>query len=130
MTEEEARLHGEVLRLQTENNKLRTIYPDAYLRVRHTATKLGWGVAVHGSQANDLDILAVPWRATAVSAAVFLKKVTESVSGTLRPHVTDQPHGRRSYHIVFPYGIIDLSVIQTTDIPARMPPNRIVEEVS
>jgi hypothetical protein len=42
-------------------------------RLRETARTAGYALAVHGSEARDLDLLAAPWKDDAVDAATLLR---------------------------------------------------------
>lgn len=87
-------------------------------RVRSVARNLGYAIAVHGSQRNDLDLLAVPWTDNAAGEQALVSGVKAAVQGTELGRVGDKPHGRRAYTIQCdcgaPASYIDLSVMPTT----------------
>lgn len=63
-------------------------YYDALIAaLRHVAYRCGYALAVHGSLKRDIDLIAVPWRETAVGADYLvgeIVKVCEIVIGTAR----------------------------------------------
>lgn len=76
------------------------LYPDlCKLFQRH-----GYALAVHGSLARDLDLVAVPWAEKLSARAVVLKELTE----TFTIHVTGEPeqrnHGRMAYTLSVGFG--------------------------
>lgn len=96
-----------------------------------TARDCGYALAVHGSLARDLDLVAIPWTEEAQSAEHLLLRLL-SVIGYVNGHLphrnvgddgsTEQkshgdlpakkPHGRLSWNITFDNGLfIDLSVM-------------------
>lgn len=94
------------------------------------ARQHGYALAVHGSMATDLDLLAVPWTEEADEAEVLVEALRELVGGII-PNDPDaysgdlllhnpntKPHGRRAWSIYWQildgYGVgpyIDLSVM-------------------
>lgn len=84
--------------------------------VRTTACRLGYAVAVHGSLARDIDLVAVPW----VEDAAAPRDLVTGLMRTLGrcdfcddKQETVRPHGRRSWSIwLHEYSTyIDLSVM-------------------
>lgn len=83
--------------------------------LRHTARRAGYAVAVHGSMARDLDVIAVPWREGAVAPAVLVERIMAAIGGAFTPGQQNpalKPHGRLAYAInLHPTGMyVDLSV--------------------
>jgi hypothetical protein len=74
--------------------------------------KLGYAVAVHGSLARDLDLVAVPWTNQAVSARKLAEDFHRRLGGRLTKG-TRRPHGRVSYAIVLDrsHFYVDLAVM-------------------
>jgi hypothetical protein len=97
--------------------------------VRAVAKHLGYAVAVHGSLARDIDLIAVAWSEKAVSPmavsaaiideiqrqvgpASIPKTVKHYVTGELIDQPESKPHGRIGWAIHFHGGAyVDLSVV-------------------
>jgi len=88
--------------------------------MRVVARDLGYALAVHGSQARDVDLIAVPW----VDEAGTAEELRDAILGALveievcpawsedQVAFEDKPHGRRAVCIAtFSAANIDLSVI-------------------
>lgn len=80
---------------------------DEYLpSIRAVAKTHGYTVAVHGSLARDVDLIAVPWIETAATPEVLANAIRESIQGEFSRRsdnmidVTLRPHGRCSWAIV------------------------------
>jgi hypothetical protein len=78
----------------------------------------GYAVAVHGSQVKDLDLIAVPWRDTALSAQDVAELIAEAIPGFIEKGSPEaKPHGRLSFtirpnwHFGFDHWWIDLAVM-------------------
>lgn len=87
-------------------------------KLTKTARRCGYALALHGSMARDLDLIAVPW----VKHPKTPTQLTESILGALngwidpsRKHLTPllRPHGRQSVLICFTSSpiYIDLSIM-------------------
>ncbi|NJR80468.1 hypothetical protein [Sphingomonas corticis] len=90
--------------------------------IREVAHDLGYAVAVHGSLANDIDLVAVAWVDHARDPDELARAVRGAVSGVVgRCNIMskqgeklygEKPHGRRAYTLMMhPLSYIDLSVI-------------------
>lgn len=94
--------------------------------LRFTAKRLGYALGVHGSLEYDIDVIACPWRAEAVSTPEELKdafvKVAEAVTGMgfVNPKEAEaKPHGRLAWSIHTGGGpYIDLSVMPCIKVSA------------
>lgn len=91
------------------------------------ARRVGYAVAVHGSMARDLDVVAVPWTDEAVSAEALLAAIlascgftVDSIHGRSVIGPGAKPHGRKAWTIPLDGGCyIDLSVMpRRADDPA------------
>ncbi len=78
----------------------------------------GYAVAVHGSQVKDLDLIAVPWRDTALDAQAVAGIIAEAIPGFIeKGSPEEKPHGRLSFtirpysHWGFDSWYIDLAVM-------------------
>lgn len=87
--------------------------------VRLAARHHGYAIAVHGSLARDIDLIACPWREHNVSSPDDLVKVLCGAIGGVtgsclrQSERTEKPHGRVAYTLIHGgfIGEIDLSVM-------------------
>lgn len=66
--------------------------------LRHVAYRCGYAVGVHGSLKRDIDLIAVPWRDTAVDAGYLIeqiRKATEAIVGEARVREVDAPQPQK-----------------------------------
>lgn len=86
----------------------------------------GYALAVHGSRARDIDMLAVPWVAQPQKPELLVARLCGVLAGKVGRGIassgdwTEKPHGRRAVTIILP-GLspeIDLSIM-----PAIEPEN-------
>lgn len=56
-----------------------------------------------GSQIRDLDLLAVPWRETAIDAQRCAEMIAKAIPGRLLEPVEAKPYGRLAWEIHFPH---------------------------
>lgn len=71
-------------------------YALLYATVREVGLSCGWAVAIHGSLASDLDLIAVAWTEDAKSLPDFLESVTDALSGTVFKYSWNGPHQSES----------------------------------
>lgn len=91
--------------------------------LRERAKLLGYALAEHGSQARDIDIVAVPWTDKAQSAEMLansLRQVLDKMYPvTLEVGPTEgqpKPHGRLCWSFwIRPWTYVDLSVMPRSD---------------
>jgi hypothetical protein len=90
--------------------------------LRFVAERCGYALGVHGSLKTDIDLIAAPWRDSAVSAHRLVERIqqtAECIIGTARieeRHPEAKPCGRLAWSIYLqPEGVegpyIDLSVL-------------------
>lgn len=88
--------------------------------VREAARQCGYAIAVHGSLARDIDLVAIPWTDEAVDGEALAKVVAVAAAGTGDEWArvggamqrTERPHGRVVWVInLVPQTYIDLSVM-------------------
>lgn len=96
--------------------------------IRAAAREKGYAVALHGSVARDIDLVAIPWTESAASAHELVESVVEAIreanggvgwmEGDAFHALTGEkkPHGRRAWSIYVEGTYIDLSVM-----PRRTP---------
>lgn len=98
------------------------IYAQFLPEIKEAAKRLGYAIAIHGTMARDLDLLAVPWVDDAADPLELVNAIRDAVGGyvigdlknrgDIPDEPTKQPHGRLSWNIVWggkPF--IDLSVM-------------------
>ena len=99
--------------------------------LRKVAREHGYALALHGSMARDLDLIAVPWVDNAATAETLVAAFVKAVGGRFSPedwgferNPAIRPHGRRAWSIYFS-GLmfyIDLSIMPlTTSAHERLP---------
>lgn len=74
-------------------------YATMYEDIRRCAMDNGWAIAIHGSLASDMDIMAMPWTDKAISFEKLVCKISRLFSGNelVCNHQIDyisKPHGR------------------------------------
>lgn len=109
--------------------------------IRHVAKELGYAIAVHGSLARDIDLVAVPWSAIASAPEVLVASVITQVKAVTGKRVwvpetvtrhdggarvknpECKPHGRIGWSIYLGGGpgYIDLSVCRPSAPPVASP---------
>ena len=67
--------------------------------IRQCAMDCGWAVALHGSLASDMDIMAMPWTDEATSFGTLVETITRLFEGNdlvryRTIHYNSKPHGR------------------------------------
>ncbi len=96
-----------------------SLFASMYPALRRTAMELGYALALHGSMARDLDVIAVPWTEAAEDADTLVEALRAAVSAFIvvnhahETNPTAKPHGRLAWslHLVGSGTYIDLSVI-------------------
>jgi hypothetical protein len=97
--------------------------------LRHVAYRCGYALAVHGSLKRDIDLIACPWRQSAVSACYLidsLAKATEAIVGMARVRDVDKdrqpekkPCGRLAWSFYLTHrddmAYLDISVMPKGD---------------
>lgn len=95
------------------------LYGAIYPVMLDAAKGSGYALAVHGSLARDLDVIAVPWTEDAIPAAELVDRVGEALAGhwwikanEIQGNPTERPHGRLVWTIVLDGGaFVDLGVM-------------------
>ena len=78
------------------------------------ANRFGYAIARHGSQVRDIDLVAVPWTADAITATELALKLSSMLVLTMGHYGYDKPHGRAAFAMWepdWPDHQIDLSVM-------------------
>lgn len=101
--------------------------------MREKARELGYALAVHGSLKRDVDIVAIPWTASAVAADALASALYDVVGRTFETGSDPEPgklrlHGRRCWVLRLFDTYIDLSIMPIVDgtAPERAP-NAVVD---
>lgn len=84
--------------------------------LREVARRHGYALAVHGSLAYDIDLIACPWTATATSPEVLAIAIQDAVSAingiSMMEGPDTKPHGRLAWAFHLGGGpYVDLSVM-------------------
>jgi hypothetical protein len=94
------------------------VFASALPQLQEIARGHGYALAVHGSMATDLDLIAVPWVREGVSdEATLIEALRVAIGGTIREqdaHPDLKPHGRNAYSIYCNQGwgpYLDVSVM-------------------
>lgn len=89
-----------------------------YPLLAEAARAHGYALALHGTLARDLDVVAIPWTAEASDAETVVAAIAEASGGRLLGEVVSgreepqrKPHGRRAWGIMIEWAFIDLSVM-------------------
>jgi hypothetical protein len=97
-------------------------YAVLYNKFRAAALECGYALALHGSMARDMDLLAVPWVEDAKKPDELAAAISDCIDGTVWKdhHLMDRsekPHGRLAYTISIMGDFqIDLSVTTATKL--------------
>lgn len=78
-----------------------------YPKIAEVFRSHGYALAVHGSVANDFDLIAVPWVDEAGAPEDVVKEVLskfafEKIPDQIKP--SSKPHGRIAYKLFFSFG--------------------------
>lgn len=88
------------------------IYAMILPRLKDGAARLGYAIALHGSMARDLDLVAIPWSEGAAAAEDVVALAVEISGGYVLGEPGAKPHGRRAWTIALGAGLfIDLSIV-------------------
>lgn len=98
-------------------------YARVYTIARVLAWSEGYALAMHGSFARDLDLLAVPWADHACDPEHLVRRIEGATGLKLTRHPPgEKPHGRRAWTLLFPtFGdprFVDISVMPKQPLPA------------
>ena len=97
-------------------------YVGLYAQLRDVAITNGYALAIHGSLARDMDLLAVPWTEHAIDAEELILKFVETLGLNVDEGITllsptneicngVKPHGRLAWNIMLGNNAyIDISI--------------------
>lgn len=93
-------------------------YAIAYIKLERLAWRHGYALALHGSMARDLDLIAIPWTEDADTQekliGAFVRFIVTKTAIEMKPPMpTKKPHGRLAYSIPIGHDghYLDVSVI-------------------
>lgn len=106
-------------------------YAMAYTKLDRIACRHGYALALHGSMARDLDLVAIPWTDDADSPekliVAFVKFIASKSDVKLKSDIkpNHKPHGRLSYSLSIGHDghYLDVSIMPRTKRVTR-PPRR------
>ena len=87
---------------QVTTNGRAVFYTILWPSFRKAALDCGWAIALHGSMASDMDMMAMPWTEDAVCKEDFVQAMSNCIGKTIWSdhHFKadkSKPHGRISY---------------------------------
>lgn len=107
------------LKLITSNGRA-AFYAAVWNDLRQAAFEQGWALALHGSLASDMDIMAMPWTHSASDSLTMVKSLAKAlglsdywVSNQLQIDRTSKPNHRVVYTLpIFADFYLDINVIE------------------
>lgn len=95
--------------------------------LRHVAFRHGYALTVHGSLRTDIDLVAVPWRESAVSPEVVAEAIRAAaglIIGSIEqrpgdPNPTKKPCGRLAWSFYLGPYTLDVPYIDLSVFPPR-----------
>ena len=90
-----------------------------YPELAQIARSHGYALAVHGSLARDLDIIAIPWVENADEPQAVIDDILEKFAVNLIGEIGHKPHGRIAYTLSIGWGhcAIDIQFVPRTTTP-------------
>lgn len=95
------------------------VYAAMYPMLAEKARMHGYALAVHGTVARDMDVIAIPWTEGAsdpetLVEALVSKTLAELVGGP----PSEKPHGRKTWTLSIGFGecFVDLSVMPKVSV--------------
>ncbi len=105
---------------EVKTNGRAVFYTVLWPSFRKAALDRGWGLALHGSLANDMDMMAMPWTEDAVPVEELVKAISDCIGGTIwKDHHMVPFYGKPFGRIVYTLSVcsdwyIDLSIMTGT----------------
>jgi hypothetical protein len=107
---------------QVTTNGRSVFYAVLWQSFRQAAIDRGWALALHGSMASDMDIMAMPWTEQAEPVENVIKAISDCIEGTIwkdhhvMPHF-GKPHGRIVYTLSIMGDLyLDISVMPSPNL--------------
>lgn len=119
LIDEVLRLRGNAEAPPTALGILDPDYGRIFTIARCVAHQYGYAVGLHGSCTRDLDLLAVPWTASACGAERLAERVAAAAGLSLLGIPSTRPHGRLTWTLMLPgfseHRWVDLSVASRSE---------------
>ena len=109
-------------RAEITTNGKAVFYTVLWNDFRQAALDLGWTLALHGSMASDMDIVAIPWIEDASDEEALVKALSDCIGATTwKSHhfrdPSERPHNRVIYTLsIYSDFYIDLSIMKKIKI--------------
>lgn len=106
----------------SKTNPRASFYSILYESLRLIAVENGYTLAIHGSMARDMDLVAIAWKERVIHPDVLIHKFVEEIGATIYqssyPKKEEKPHGRLAYGLYFLAGdwYLDISVIPPREL--------------
>ena len=99
---------------EKEPKPLPPLYTHLYIHLTRVALEHGYALALHGSMARDLDVIAVAWTEDAAPAEELLAAFVEELDSRWVSEPEQKPRGRRAWTMTIPrsHAVVDLSIIE------------------
>ncbi len=99
------------------------VYCSLYPEFAEIARKHGYALAIHGSLAKDMDLVAIPWTDSASEPQAIVDAIVSEFSITQANGWTTREHGRQVTTLVIAFGdcFVDLSFVPRGDSLSRSP---------
>ncbi len=92
-----------------------------YPKLAEVFRKHGYALAVHGSLANDFDLIAVPWIDNVSAPSAVIAEILENFAVGFRDQDKPdmRPHGRAAYKLALSFGdcALDISFTPQLSLP-------------
>ncbi|SAJ95501.1 hypothetical protein UA18_02426 [Burkholderia multivorans] len=105
------------------------VYCSLYPEFAEIARKYGYALAIHGSLARDMDLVAIPWTESAGNPQAVVDTIVSEFSITQANGWTTREHGRLVTTLVIAFGdcFVDLSFMPVS-APADAGEARLTDE--
>jgi hypothetical protein len=118
---------------EVSTNGKAVFYTVLWPSFRKAAIECGWGLALHGSMASDMDMMAMPWTEDAQPPEKLVEAISDCIGKTVWKEKHSiahhgKPHGRIVYTIsIFSDFYIDLSIMPANTKTEYKPLNKEID---
>lgn len=105
-------------REQVTTNGRAVFYASIWNDLRQAALNCGWALGLHGSLANDMDIMAMPWIEDAVSPLAMILELKRCFTDCdkIILQESDRPNNRKVYTLsIWSDFYLDINIINTNE---------------